>query len=80
MADLIFSRDEPLVCVPRALSDKLQVPDLAAQLQRNAQEDYRVYHRIAAAARRGVRLMQYRLHPYSLTAKCADLTSSPAAV
>lgn len=27
---------------------------LAAQLQQNAQEDYRVYHRIAAAARRGV--------------------------
>ncbi len=33
----------------------MQVSLLAAQLQRNAQEDYRVYHRIAAAARRGVR-------------------------
>ncbi len=33
----------------------VQVSLLAAQLQQNAQEDYRVYHRIAAAARRGVR-------------------------
>ena len=32
----------------------VQVSLLAAQLQQNAQEDYRVYHRIAAAARRGV--------------------------
>ena len=33
----------------------LQVSDLAASLQRNVEEDYRVYHRIAAAGRRGVR-------------------------
>ncbi len=33
----------------------VQVSLLAAKLQQNAQEDYRVYHRIAAAGRRGVR-------------------------
>lgn len=32
----------------------VQVASLAARLQEIAQEDYRVYHRIAAAARRGV--------------------------
>ncbi|KAA6422014.1 MAG: hypothetical protein FRX49_08032 [Trebouxia sp. A1-2] len=38
--------------VPLPGSTKVSL--LAAQLQQNAQEDYRVYHRIAAAARRGV--------------------------
>ena len=43
----------------------VQVSLLAAQLQQNAQEDYRVYHRIAAAARRGVRpCMQYQTSDY----------------
>ena len=37
---------ENLVC--------LQIAGLAARLQEIAQEDYRVYHRVAAAVRRGV--------------------------
>ena len=36
-------------------SDNLtQLSDLASQLKKNAADDYRVYHRIACAARRGV--------------------------
>ena len=36
-------------------SDNLtQLSDLASRLQKNAADDYRVYHRIACAARRGV--------------------------
>ena len=50
----------------------VQVSLLAAQLQQNAQEDYRVYHRIAAASRRGVRpSMQHQ------TSDCWSLTISP---
>jgi len=50
----------------------VQVSLLAAQLQQNAQEDYRVYHRIAAASRLGVRPSTQHQ-----TSDCWSLTISP---
>ncbi len=43
----------------------LQMASLAARLQEMAQEDYRVYHRVAAATRRGVSTHAHALCTYA---------------
>jgi len=40
--------------IPLPCDNLAQLSDLASQLKKNAENDYRVYHRVACAARRGV--------------------------
>ena len=40
--------------IPLPSDNLTQLSDLASQLKKNAADDYRVYHRIACALRRGV--------------------------
>ena len=40
--------------IPLPCDNLTQLSDLASQLKKNAENDYRVYHRVACAARRGV--------------------------
>ena len=41
--------------IPLPSDNLTQLSDLASQLKKNAADDYRVYHRVACASRRGVR-------------------------
>ncbi len=40
--------------IPLPSDNLTQLSDLATQLKKNAADDYRVYHRVACALRRGV--------------------------
>ena len=50
LARAAINRDQ----MPLPSDNLTHVSDLAARLQKNATEDYRVYHRVACAGRRGV--------------------------
>lgn len=50
LAQAAINRDQ----MPLPSDNLSHIQDLAAALQKNATEDYRVYHRVACAARRGV--------------------------